>query len=50
MGTSYQENEKMHTQDNFYKTEELTLKGEELAILEKKNETNSILKTKQKAE
>jgi len=51
LGSSTKVNEKMYELEKSYKTEELRLKGRELAILEKKSETKiNLLKIKEKKE
>jgi len=51
LGSSTKVNEKMYELEKSYKTEELRLKGRELAILEKKSETEiNLLKIKEKKE
>ena len=51
LGPSNQVNEKMYELEESYKAEELKLKGRELAILEKKSETEiNLLKIKEKKE
>ena len=51
LGSSTQANDKMYELEKSYKTEELKLKGREVAILEKKSETEiSLLKIREKKE
>ena len=51
LGSSNQVNEKMYELEKSYKSEELKLKGREVAILEKKSETElNLLKIKEKKE